>query len=80
MTTVDMTNEYQRQYTQCVTLKAHVKMLKIGMKNSRLSKTKIMELAREASGAQFGLRDYDGAIRALEKRRDALLVYIQNDG
>lgn len=74
--TVDMHNQYQREYAQVCTLKAHIKMLKAGMTHSRMSKTQMMNTARRLTGAQFGTRDYDGAIKALEARRDALLVYI----
>lgn len=78
MTTIDMTDQHQREYAQVVTLKAHIKMLKVGMKHSRLGKTQIMTTARKLTGANFGTRDYDGAIKALEARRDALLVYMNN--
>ena len=81
MTTVDMANKYQREYAQVVTLKGHLKMIKVGMSpRPPLTKTKLMDQARILTGATFSNREYNVAIKALEARRDALLVYIQHDG
>lgn len=79
MTTVDMTNKHQREYVQVCTLKGAIKMAKVGMRHSRVSNKTLMTQAKELTGANFTMRDYDGAIKALEARRDALLVYIGNE-
>lgn len=79
MTTIDMTNQYQSQYTRCAVLKGSIKMLKVGMKHSRMTNKAQMEMARDLTGGSFRIRDYDAAIHALEQRMKALLVYIANE-
>lgn len=79
MISLDMSDDLTREYQQVVTIKAHLKLVKAGMKPPRgITVGKLMQRARELTGASIGARNYDAAIRALEKRRDALLVYKQN--
>lgn len=81
MTTVDMTDKHKSEYVRVCVLKGQIKLSAVGMKpRAPVTKAKLMEMARELTGANFGPRDYDVAVHELEKRRDVLLTYIQNDG
>ena len=78
MTTVDMTDQYQREYFQVCQLKGVLKLINAGLMPPRgIRKGDLMKTARTLTGATFGQRDYDAAIKALEARRDCLLVYMQ---
>lgn len=81
MTTLDMTNSYEREYFEVVQLKGILKLISVGLQPPRgTRKAALMQRARDLTGAQFGARDYKAAIKALEARRDCLLVYRQNNG
>jgi hypothetical protein len=78
--TVDMRDKYQAEHFQVVTIKAHLKLVKLGMTPPRgITRTFLMQRARELTGASISDRDYDGAIKALEARRDALLTYVSTE-
>lgn len=80
MTTIDMTNPHQREYFQVCTIKVHLKLVKAGMTPPRgVTRAKLMQRARDLTGAAIADRDYDAAIKALETRRDVLLVYRNTD-
>lgn len=81
MTTIDMNDSHAREYQQVVFTKAHLKLCAAGLTPPRgLTKARLMTHARSLTGANFGPRAYQEAIDALEKRKQALLVYISNDG
>jgi len=74
--TIDMRDPNQAEYFQVVTIKAHLRLVAAGMQPPRgITKTRLLQRARELTGAAIKARDYDGAIKALEARRNALLVY-----
>jgi hypothetical protein len=81
MTTIDMTNPHAREYLQVCTVKAHLKLVKAGLTPPRgVTRARLMELARKLTGRHdLRPRDYDEAIKALEIRRDVLLVYRNTD-
>jgi len=81
MTTLDMRDAHTRDFHQVVTIKAHLKLIKAGLNPPRgFTRAKIMQRARELTGRHdLGPRDYDEAIKALEIRRDVLLVYRNTD-
>ena len=81
MTTIDMRDQHQRDYFQVCTIKAHLKLVRLGMTPPRgVTRTKLMQRARELTGRHdLRPRDYDEAIKALEIRRDVLLVYRNTD-
>lgn len=78
-TTVDMNDPHQRDYAACAQAKAAIKLHKAGIRaNRNVTTGKWMEIARKLTGAPIAGRDYDGAIRALEKRMEVLLLYAQH--
>lgn len=79
MTSIDMTNKYQRQYWEVCQIKGVLKLISVGLQPPRgVRKGDLMKRARELTGGAFGQRDYAEAIKCLEARRDALLVYRNN--
>lgn len=78
MTTVDMTDRYQREYFQVCQLKGVLKLINAGLQPPRgVRKKDLMITARRLTGGSFGVQNYAAAITALEARRDALLVYMR---
>jgi len=80
--TLDMRDPEQLDYFRVVQAKGAIKLyMSCGMNAARgMTISKWMAIARELTGKQFAARDYAGAVKALEQRRDTLLTYRQVDG
>lgn len=74
MTTIDMHNPEEAKYFAICQVKGMLKLAALGMQHSRVSKRQLMQHARDLTGQNFKARDYDGAIKALEDKRDAILA------
>ena len=82
MTTIDMKDPTSYEYQQVIFTKAHLKLCSKGMTPPRgMTKSRLMTHARNLTGAEFGQREYDKAIEALELRKQALLEQMaKSDG
>ena len=68
MTTIDMREPGTAQRLVAVTLKGHLKLMALGMKNSRISGRQMLDKATAITGKKYKRGQYDLAVQDLEAK------------
>lgn len=71
---IDMKNEKDRQMLQAITIKAHLKLMKLGLKNSRMTGRDMLNAATKITGKTYKRGQYELAYDDLKVFVDAGLV------
>lgn len=68
---IDMKDKGARMMLQTIAVKAHLKMLSIGMKNSRMTGTQVLSMAASITGKAYKRGQYATALSDVQAIIDA---------